>query len=313
MSEIRCPLSGSGDVRLLETVKVSDLCALYYKLTRFDASSEFGDVKEIQFYHCPESDVKFFWPLVTGSGEFYDKLQDTGWYYKDEKIEYAYARGLIKPADSVLEIGCGKGAFGKSLEVKAYAGLELSARSVGKACGEGLNVKKEYVEDHAKENRDKYDVVCAFQVLEHVANTRAFVEAAVTCLKPGGLLILSVPSADSFIPMLRNASNMPPHHVTWWSDAALRHIAEIFGLRVREIEHEILADHNKPTYAYTIAYCALEDFFGLKHDLVNRSPGRRILQQTARLAAKILSGGLKEKCVRPHGHTVTAVYEKQGL
>ena len=195
MNEIKCPLSGSSEVRLLDTLRVSDLCALYYKLTRFDATPEFGGVEELEFYHCPESDVKFFWPLVTGSGEFYDKLQDVGWYYKEEKSEFAYARSLIKPTDSVLEIGCGRGAFGKNLKAGAYAGLELSARSVQKACAEGLNVKKESVEDHAKANSEAYDVVCSFQVLEHVSNTRAFVEAAVSCLKPGGLLILSVPSA----------------------------------------------------------------------------------------------------------------------
>ena len=84
----------------------------------------------------------------------------------------------------------------------------------------------------------------------------------------------------------------------------------MFGLRVREIEHEILADHNLATYAYTINYCALEDLFGLKHDLLNLSLGRRVLRKIARLAAKILSRGLKDKSVRPNGHTVSVVYEK---
>ncbi|MGV2387332.1 MAG UNVERIFIED_CONTAM: hypothetical protein LVR29_00250 [Microcystis novacekii LVE1205-3] len=49
--------------------------------------------------------------MITGSENFYEKLQVFDWYYLEEKNEYDYASQFIKPSDSVLEIGCGKGSF----------------------------------------------------------------------------------------------------------------------------------------------------------------------------------------------------------
>lgn len=47
------------------------------------------------------------------------------------------------------------------------------------------------VEQHADNNQEKYDLVVASEILEHVTKKETFLEACVKCLKPNGSIILS--------------------------------------------------------------------------------------------------------------------------
>jgi hypothetical protein len=69
---------------------------MYAKFLKSDISKEFGDVKKIGYYQCIDSDLRFFYPMVTGSENFYEHLQKIEWYYMDEKDEYDYAKNFIK-------------------------------------------------------------------------------------------------------------------------------------------------------------------------------------------------------------------------
>jgi len=57
---IVCPLSGSANLVLRETIEVKALIKLYSRWGGFDISSEFLDLETINFYHCLDSDLKFF-------------------------------------------------------------------------------------------------------------------------------------------------------------------------------------------------------------------------------------------------------------
>lgn len=311
MEGVICPLDQSSEVSLLENIKTADLVRMYNKWLHSDINSEFGKIDEIRFYHCLSCDLKFFFPMLSGSERFYARLQRLDWYYKDNKSEYEYAKQFVKDSDSVLEIGCGTGAFARQIAPRAYVGLELSQKAIDRAHEKHVVVKKTRIEDHAKDNAQKYDVVCAFHVLEHVADPYSFVNAGLTCLKRGGLLICSVPSADSFVSFLRNPlTNMPPHHVTWWSDTCLKNIAEIFGVELLCLKHELLATHNKQLYAQTIIMLSMENLCGVKFSLLDGSLRHKIARRTASLGARFLKKGLVDRRLLPRGHTVTVVYRK---
>lgn len=47
------------------------------------------------------------------------------------------------------------------------------------------------VEEHAEHNYEKYDVVVASEVVEHVDEQDLFVKVCVKCLKPGGLIFIT--------------------------------------------------------------------------------------------------------------------------
>src|SRR5579871_4913773 len=113
---IRCYLCGGGNVSTLEPLRTADIARLYRRLLHIDVAAEFGEVAEIEFCRCADCDLSFFTPQITGSEKMYESLQRYLWYYLEEKEEYTYGAQYIHAEDSVLEIGCGKGAFGAHLQ-----------------------------------------------------------------------------------------------------------------------------------------------------------------------------------------------------
>lgn len=308
---ITCPLSGSVNVSLIELLKVSDLVHLYDKDFGIDVAPEFNGLSEIGFYHCTDSDLKFFHPMVTGSENFYEGLQKHDWYYQDDKAEFSFASQFIKETDKVLEVGSGKGAFAERITAKDYLGLEFSQEAKRLAAERGVKVINESIQNHAAANPANYDVVCSFQVLEHVSGIHSFIKSSIACLKPGGLIIYSVPSADSYLSLASNGIlNMPPHHVSWWSDACLKYVARAFGLDIISIEHEKLAEIHNKSYAAFVALQAVKNLIGLKGSLLDRSLKYRLSAKVAAWAGKFLEKGLVDSSMLPIGQSVTVVYRK---
>jgi 2-polyprenyl-3-methyl-5-hydroxy-6-metoxy-1,4-benzoquinol methylase len=308
---IVCPLSGSSNVTLIEQINASDLIKMYNQALQADISKEFGDVKQIGYYHCLDSDLRFFDPMVTGSEKFYEHLQKNPWYYMDDKAEYYYANNFIKESDLVLEIGCGRGAFSQKISTKKYLGLEFSRKAKEIAFSKGIIIENESIQSHSLAHPAKYDVVCAFQVLEHISEIRSFIESSIKALKPGGLLIFSLPSADSFLSLItNNFYNMPPHHVSFWSDKSLKHIAEIFGMKIVNIEHEKLAEWDKVPWASSIILESLRNWLGVKSELLDMSLKYKVLEKISLLTGEILAKGLINPKVLPQGHSVNVVYQK---
>jgi polyprenyldihydroxybenzoate methyltransferase / 3-demethylubiquinol 3-O-methyltransferase len=54
-----------------------------------------------------------------------------------------------------------------------------------------LTYKAELIQDHAKENPEKYDAIVASDVLEHVPDQELFLESCVKALKPGGSIFIT--------------------------------------------------------------------------------------------------------------------------
>ena len=139
----------------------------------------------------------------------------------------------LRPA-SVLEIGCGQGAFGARLAGRLnYVGVEPDAASYAVAAsrieprgGQVINATLEAVEPGST-----FDAICAFEVLEHIEDDRAALAAWVPFIRPGGHLILSVPAfQDRFGPMDTHAG----HFRRYSADDLAGRIAEA-GLGVDEI------------------------------------------------------------------------------
>ena len=191
------------------------------------------------YNQCRKCGLKYFTPLIVGDEKFYNSFQEIDWYYMNEKEEYQYAKKFIKNNNKVLEVGCGKGAFARIVPTNCYVGLDLSEKAKKMASKDGVKIKNESIELHAQNHKNYYDVVCSFQVLEHVSNPFSFLNSSIQTLKKGGLLIIAVPSEDSFLRHVTNGIlNMPPHHISRWSDDTLNYLIKIFDLELIEIYHE---------------------------------------------------------------------------
>ena len=107
---------------------------------------------------------------------------------------------LPDEASEVLEIGCGQGAAGVRLaERYDYLGLEpdLASWSVARdrlaALGRG-EVRNGTSAILAEDQR--FDLVCAFEVLEHIEDDKAALLDWRSRLRDGGSLLLSVPAGQ---------------------------------------------------------------------------------------------------------------------
>lgn len=307
----RCPLCRENNLERLEPIRVSDLERLYKNMLQVNIENEFGDSSNIDLFLCKECDLRFFSPFVTGSEHFYNLLQKNDWYYLDEKNEHYFAAKFIRPADHVLDIGCGSGVFSQKITSLHYTGLELNGQASLKAQKKGLTVIQSTIEEHAKNHFEKYDVVGVFQVVEHVSDIKSFLESSVLCLKPGGYLIVSVPSVNSFSRFVTNfILDMPPHHISRWSDNTLRNLEKLFPLELVEIWHEPLQEIHKQFYAQTIF---MNSFF----NKTNKEFKNIDLRLTTKLKnwiswqlGKLMANGLTHSDLMPRGISVTGVYRK---
>lgn len=308
---MHCPLCNSSSTESIEILATSDIVSIYSSTLGQNVADAFQNIEEINYCYCNGCDLFFFEPLLTGNEAFYSNLQRFDWYYPEEKNEYGYAASFITETDSVLDIGSGKGAFANLISTKSYVGLEFSQTAKQMAVSNGVEIINQSIENHAKNCAGKYDVVCSFQVLEHVSDPRGFIKAAASCVRPGGRLILSVPSSDSFARyVINHALDMPPHHVTRWTDLALRNIAREMNLDVESIWHEPLQEVHKLLYASTIFSRAANLTMKRSQRLVDRTLIGNFIQKISLFMGSRYSRVLTDNCFSPRGISVTAVYKK---
>ena len=306
--KIKCILCESTDVVETKKVNVEQLKAVY-SIANINISSDVKGLKVILLFHCIECKCSFFSPSNHGTQEFYEQLQGMPWYYPEEKSEFEFAKNYIKDDDSVLEIGCGAGSFGKYVNQEQYVGLEYTERAVQMARSKGLKVHNESIEVYSRKNKNLFDVVCFYQVLEHVEHPRDFLRCAIECVKPGGLLVVSVPSDDSFLALsVNNILNMPPHHITRWSDQALRNLTKLLNVELVCIHHELLSDVHLQGYLQTIVLRMLSSKYRVETPLLDMSFSYKLKVKAGQFLIKLLSPVFQSRFLRPYGHSVTAIY-----
>ncbi|WP_436917329.1 class I SAM-dependent methyltransferase [Acinetobacter schindleri] len=299
-----CPLCKSDDNLKIDFINKNDLIYLYKKFTKENFEDLIND--DIFLYLCNECKLKFYYPMIIGNEKFYNSLQKKSWYYLDEKEEYYYTQRFINKYDKVLEIGSGKGAFSKIINCAQYVGLDFSRNAKALAEKNGILIHNESIENFSKKNKEKFDVVVNFQVLEHVSNPKSFIENSLEVIKKDGLMIIAVPSESSFLRYVTNGVlNMPPHHVTRWSDETFHYIANKYELKLVDLYHEKLQDIHKNWFIHTILMSLI-----FKNKLVDISNRRKLISKFTNFFAGFFVKYLRSE-ILPNGHTVIAVFRKQ--
>lgn len=125
-------------------------------------------------------------------------LQDYGAHQRVLGIErcndWAGQTALKLNPQCLLDVGCGDGEllfrYFKQPPREFY-GVEGAPDLVAKAQERGIKVSNFDLNGRWPYESDKFDVVFSSQVIEHVHNTRLFVEEAYRVLKPGGTAIIT--------------------------------------------------------------------------------------------------------------------------
>lgn len=270
--KVKSPLTGSENVELKYEVAISEIYENYKKvLPHIDPNYIFGELKHLEVYKCKDTGYEFFWPLsVFGDDAYYDKLGKLPWYYSPWKWEHEAAAKLIDHGSTVLEVGAAKGDFLKRIKIDKQSkvvGLELNPNVEEYSKLNGVELLNETIQDYALKHANEFDVVCSFQVLEHISYVDTFIQSMIDCLKPGGILIISVPNNDSFISENRLPSkilNMPPHHLGLWKEESLINLQNIFNIKYLDKSIEPLQPALYETYIMHIFYKVFKSDFLVK-------------------------------------------------
>jgi 2-polyprenyl-3-methyl-5-hydroxy-6-metoxy-1,4-benzoquinol methylase len=251
---VRSPLTDSEQVTLLSEISTSRLIERWKETYRLDIKEEFHHVPVINHYRCDLTHLKFFLPeKVAGSEKLYEQLHHFDWYYILGRWEHQVALRALSIGQRVLEIGA---AYGDFVQAGLDAGLQIYGIELNKAAIEIARQKQRPVEyanvlELALSEKETFDAICCFQVLEHVSRPKEFLLASLNLLKPGGTLILTVPNANSFLRHQQPLLDMPPHHMTQWTETTFQVMESLFPLKIEVLRRESLASYHIAPYLET--------------------------------------------------------------
>jgi SAM-dependent methyltransferase len=142
----------------------------------------------------------------------------------------------------LLELGC---AYGYFLEVAQHHykvnGLEICEEAVADCQARGLvGVRHGTISTETLAQMPMVDVVVLLDVIEHLPEPRAALEAAVSKLRPGGLFLITTGDFSSLCAkvMGRHWRLMtPPQHLWYFTPLSLKQMGESLGLDLIYMDH----------------------------------------------------------------------------
>ena len=131
---------------------------------------------------------------------WWDTEGEFGALHKINPLRLEFMQRHVTLADqTTLDIGCGGGILSESMAKLGanVTGIDLAEDVLNVAklhsldAGVELNYQLISAEDHAQQHPQHYDVVTCMEMLEHVPNPQAIIQAAAQATRPGGYVFFS--------------------------------------------------------------------------------------------------------------------------
>lgn len=163
-------------------------------------------------------------------------IQKDHWWYEGRRNVLARLIKTIKlpPRSNILEAGCGPGANLEMLSCfGALSAFEPDAFSAAHAAQiSGAIIKKGGLPDNIPYEQN-FDLVCAFDVIEHIEDESGALKALKSRIKPDGHAIFTVPAHQ----WLWSAHDEINHHKRRYSRAGFKTALEQAGFEVIKISY----------------------------------------------------------------------------
>lgn len=244
-----CPVCKSTDAELLHEVS-SEYAAQYYCLKELDYDRHMRLKSEIErlwegvscrILRCRACGFCFADPFVPGDSAFYSLFYDNPefpkwkWEYEEtyRQLKRAVQNGEMKKP-RVLEIGAGTGMFVQRIanEITPRENIvTVEYSDAGRRAIESLGIRsvQEDVRVLDNEFNGSFDVICMYQVLEHMNDLDATFAKLYELASPHGRLYIAVPNSAMMTFYEENDAwlDNAPVHIGRWNRTSF----EIIGRR----------------------------------------------------------------------------------
>jgi SAM-dependent methyltransferase len=168
-----------------------------------------------------------------GSFEHLAALEEGSFWFRGRNEIILWALDRYAPdAASMLELGCGTGfvldGVHRARPQMRLVGSELFEEGLVHARRRLPDVELVQLDARQMPYRDEFDVIGAFDVLEHIDDDQGVLTGCVQALRPGGTLVISVPQH----PWMWSPADDYAHHVRRYTRRELRRKLAAAGLDV---------------------------------------------------------------------------------
>lgn len=182
------------------------------------------------------------------------QVLDSGPQKEMDQKKFAYGLDIVSPylhGQRILDIGTGTGLFLEVARNKGFnpVGLELNRATVERLREQGFEIIDTVLENSGLPDHG-FDLVTLWEVLEHIMEPAQLLAQITRVLKPGGVLLVLVPNADSLVTRIlhEQSGTFGGHsHVNHFHRAVLARLLESAGFEVPITETlitELGAIHN---------------------------------------------------------------------
>jgi 2-polyprenyl-3-methyl-5-hydroxy-6-metoxy-1,4-benzoquinol methylase len=159
--------------------------------------------------------------------------------YLNSKKRIKFIKKFGINSGKLLDVGCSTGVFAKvaskDFEVE---GIDVSEYAV-KYAQEHLNIKAQIgTVFNAKLNKNIYDIITMWDVIEHVTNANAYIKRISELIKPNGLFVLSTGDINTTMFKIQRENwhlLTPPQHIYFFNPQNISVLLEEHGFKVIKI------------------------------------------------------------------------------
>lgn len=162
-------------------------------------------------------------------------------YHKVRNRTLIRKRNMIKKitgkyAGSILDVGCGTGAFLNTMQQAGWQITGLEPDEIARTKAKELyNLDLQSPEKLFSLPNNSYDAITMWHVLEHVHELHSYINTLRNLLKPGGKLFIAVPNYTSYDAKVYGefwAAYDVPRHLYHFSPASMRDLLSMHKMEV---------------------------------------------------------------------------------
>jgi len=218
---------------------------------------------DFHYYKCKDCTFVFVNPRLNDKGcniwynsDYYNAALETEYFINREKDSYysvslnkkhfektsnILSKARFKKDISILDLGCGGGAFlaylKDQMDFKNLMGVDLNVKAVNFAVKERkLNVQKIDANHLSKEQ--KFDLVISTENIEHVNDVNAYMNTVSSLTNENGYLLLTTPHNDKWATILYGIHGdhyCAPNHLNYFNEKTISLLLKKYGYEIKDL------------------------------------------------------------------------------